>query len=64
MLAQSCFDSFDPIRAGVEFRFKALEDGPVSIAVKINHLCGDTQRIFEVLMANGHGMIISGGSRP
>ena len=55
MLAQSSFDAFRPIRTGIQFRFKSLEDGPVSVTIKINHLCGYTQRIFEVLIANGHG---------
>ena len=55
MLAQSGFDAFNPVRAGIQFRFKSLEDGPVPVTIKIDHLCSDTQRIFKVLIAHGHG---------
>ena len=54
MLCKPCFDPGHAIGAGIEFSFETLEDWPVLVSVKINHLCGYTKRIFELLIANSH----------
>ena len=44
------------IPAGFQFAFEPFENGPVFLAEQVYHLCGNTERTLQPMIADRHQM--------